>query len=84
VSSENLVGLLTVIFCNQKVQVDGVTNCIIKTGFRGVAGNKGAVVYSMNVFSTRVCVVNAHFAAHKENVKQRNEDFATICAKARL
>lgn len=41
----------------------------IKTGFKGIAGNKGAVVFSLPVWDSRICVINAHFAAHKGNVK---------------
>ena len=56
----------------------------IKTGFKGIAGNKGAVVFSLPVWDSRICVINAHFAAHKGNVKQRNEDFANISASIKF
>lgn len=52
----------------------------VKCGAAGLAGNKGAVGWRMNVFQTSLCLVNAHLAAGhgSKNAEQRRVDFMTI------
>jgi hypothetical protein len=80
VASMNLVGLWIVVFaahsrrsCISKVQASSFAR-----GVGGVLGNKGAVYVRMDILDTSLCFVNAHFAAHREQVQKRNEDFHAI------
>ena len=41
-------------------------------------GNKGAVSIRFDVQDSSICLVNAHFAAHREKVQARNDDFHAI------
>ncbi|KAA8491779.1 Phosphatidylinositol 3,4,5-trisphosphate 5-phosphatase 1 [Porphyridium purpureum] len=50
-------------------------------GMGGVAGNKGAILCRFRFYETRYGFVNAHFAAHMENVEQRNADSISILNK---
>lgn len=49
-----------------------------KTGFAGLAGNKGGVAIRMEIFDTSVCFLCAHLAAGHSNVEDRNQDYRTI------
>lgn len=53
----------------------------VKTGLGGAAGNKGAVAIRFMLYNTSLCFVCAHFAAHQNAIKERNEDFAELSNK---
>lgn len=55
--------------------VEGATK---KTGLKGMSGNKGGVAIRMEYGATRICFINAHFAAGHSNYAERNQDFSTI------
>ncbi|KJE95064.1 hypothetical protein CAOG_005559 [Capsaspora owczarzaki ATCC 30864] len=61
------------------VQTDAVRTGLAKVGF-----NKGAVGASLRLFDLSICFVNAHFAAHQEKIRERNQDFGRIISKMNL
>jgi len=72
------------VFYKKGLPLEGpVPSCEIKTGFKGVAGNKGSVSFSFSIFNSSICVVNCHLAAKKHGIKQRNEDFHKINSNTR-
>ncbi|CCF56749.1 hypothetical protein KAFR_0B04520 [Kazachstania africana CBS 2517] len=56
-------------------RVEGSTK---KTGFGGIAGNKGAVAIRFEYEGTSFCFVNSHFSAGVNNVEERTNDYNTI------
>ncbi|CAN0470087.1 unnamed protein product, partial [Discosporangium mesarthrocarpum] len=44
----------------------------------GVMGNKGAVGISLRVMDSTLCFVSAHLAAHRENIRARNDNFTKV------
>ena len=47
-------------------------------GIGGVLGNKGGVAISFKILDSTMCIVNSHFAAHRESFDKRNRDFHEI------
>ena len=56
-------------------QVEGATK---KTGFGGMAGNKGAVAIRFEYGSTSFCFVNSHLSAGATNLDERRSDYENI------
>lgn len=50
----------------------------VSCGLGNVIGNKGAVGVSFEYAGARMCFLNAHLAAHAENVAQRNADYHRV------
>ena len=50
----------------------------VSCGLGNVIGNKGGVGIAFEYAGARVCFINAHLAAHAENVAQRNADYHRI------
>ena len=50
----------------------------VSCGLGNVIGNKGGVGISFEYAGARLCFINAHLAAHTENVEQRNADYHRI------
>ena len=50
----------------------------VSCGLGNVIGNKGAVGVSFEYAGARMCFLNAHLAAHAENVERRNADYHRI------
>jgi synaptojanin len=75
-----LVGVCLFIFVLKKHSGSIRDVCVEKnkTGLRGSAGNKGAVLIRFVFYNTSMCFICSHFAAHQKEIKQRNEDFAAI------
>ena len=75
-----LVGAALLLFVKRKCLKDikMVEGASKKTGLKGMSGNKGGVAIRLDYGATRVCFVNAHFAAGHSNHVERNQDFATI------
>lgn len=80
IGGDSLVGVALLVFADEalthtirNIQVEHLAR-----GVGGVLGNKGAVYLRMDLLDTSLCFVVAHFAAHREKVKKRNEDFHAI------
>lgn len=44
----------------------------------GVMGNKGGVGIRLRLRSSSLCFITCHLAAHRENVKARNENYQKV------
>jgi hypothetical protein len=75
-----LVGAALLIFVRRECleHIKHVEGAMRKTGLKGMSGNKGAVAVRMDYGATRICFLNAHFAAGHQNYHERNQDFVTI------
>lgn len=78
--AEQMASLIILLFVkedkvNHVKQVEGSTK---KTGFKGMAGNKGAVAIRFNYCDTSFCFVNAHLSAGINNVEERANDYISI------
>jgi hypothetical protein len=80
VGGDSLVGIALMVFCDSDLQSS--MRCIqvqkLPRGVGGVLGNKGAVYLRMELMDSSICFISAHFAAHREKVKKRNEDYHAI------
>jgi phosphatidylinositol-bisphosphatase len=83
---KQLVGILLVVYVKSEL-FPHITNTYWDTvgvGVMGVGGNKGAVAISLKIFSTTVCFVCAHLAAHQHNVQGRNSDYQNISQRLKF
>ncbi|KAJ3349984.1 inositol polyphosphate 5-phosphatase [Allomyces javanicus] len=78
-----LVGAAILVFARSDLTpaIHGVEMSIVKTGLRGMTGNKGGLSVSLHVHDTSFCFVTAHFAAGQSAVDDRNRDYATILSE---
>ena len=82
IASKYMVGLCLLVFADKEriiPHVRSVMTSSIATGIGGIVGNKGGIGVSFLLRDTRICFVNTHLAAHRDNVKSRNSDFHEIC-----
>ena len=78
--STHLVALAMFVFVRRD-QVELIRNVSVelkKTGFGGMAGNKGGISVSLSIGDSRARFITAHFAAGQENVADRNQDYWTL------
>ncbi|CCH58977.1 hypothetical protein TBLA_0B01340 [Henningerozyma blattae CBS 6284] len=78
--AERLSSILVLSFvkatkANHIKEVDGSGK---KTGFGGIAGNKGGVAIRFKYGQTSFCFVNVHFAAGAGGIEERRNDYDTI------
>ncbi|XP_047482495.1 inositol polyphosphate 5-phosphatase OCRL-like isoform X2 [Penaeus chinensis] len=75
-----LVGMMLIILVQEKhfAYVSKVAIDTVGTGIMNKLGNKGAVAVRFELHNTSICFVNAHMAAHLEEVERRNEDHDCI------
>ena len=76
----NLVGI-NFYFYILESEVDNISNLknkFVKTGLGGTAGNKGSCCINFNYFTTSISVACSHFAAGKNNNKQRLRELTYI------
>lgn len=68
------------VFVKQKLLpfCSGVHKGSISTGIGNVIGNKGGVAVAFAFENTTFLFINAHFAAHSNNIEARNNDFKRI------
>jgi phosphatidylinositol-bisphosphatase len=80
IASNSMVGLWMGIYAIPEIKIF-ITELQVGSfarGIGGVLGNKGAVLIRFKIFDSSICFINSHFAAHRENVLKRNEDFHAI------
>lgn len=57
---------------------DAPTIGSVTAGMLGLMGNKGGVGVRFRVHDSSVCFVSSHLAAHRENVRARNDNFVKV------
>lgn len=79
-SKQALWGLLNLIYVDAEyaAKLSQIAECSVKLGLKGYMGNKGAVSIRFEYLNTSFCVINCHLAAHKKNLKTRNEHVNTV------
>ena len=81
----HLVGIMLCVFVKSKhaglFPSSAIQSGLASTGILGFVGNKGAVSIRLSLQNTDMCFVCAHFAAHRDNVESRNQDYVNILAK---
>ncbi|KAI8833275.1 SacI homology domain-containing protein [Chytriomyces cf. hyalinus JEL632] len=79
----NLLALGLFVFCRVDCieHVRGAEVSMCKTGFAGIAANKGGIGFSFNYQDTSMVFITAHFAAGEKNADDRNKDFHTISSE---
>jgi hypothetical protein len=77
VKTRQLVGVLLMVYVRKALVGDvrslGVN--MVKLGYGGMTGNKGAIGVRMELGATSVCFVCAHLAAGQKNVEERNQNW---------
>ncbi|KAG3100632.1 hypothetical protein PI125_g14679 [Phytophthora idaei] len=63
------------------VQYREIKGATAGVGIMGVMGNKGGAAVRLKFYSSTLCFVCAHLAAHRENVAGRNADYLNILSK---
>ncbi|XP_068249219.1 inositol polyphosphate 5-phosphatase OCRL isoform X1 [Palaemon carinicauda] len=78
-----LVGMMLIILVQEKylAYIRNVAVDTVGTGIMNKLGNKGAVSVRMDLHSTSICFVNAHMAAHMDELERRNEDHDCILTR---
>eukprot|EP00752_Nemacystus_decipiens_P002667 g2495.t1 len=86
VAKEHLVGTWLAVFVRASMlkQVSDVRTGTVSAGMMGVMGNKGGVGVRLRLRSSSLCFVTCHLAAHRENVKARNENYHKARHLARI
>uniref|UniRef100_A0AAV1UP92 Rho-GAP domain-containing protein n=1 Tax=Peronospora matthiolae TaxID=2874970 RepID=A0AAV1UP92_9STRA len=83
VLEKHLVGILLLVFvrADHYEHVQDVKGATAGVGIMGVMGNKGGAAVRLRLYSSTLCFVCAHLAAHRENVAGRNADYLSILSK---
>lgn len=84
--SSQLGAIMLMLFVSetQYPRVKHIEGDVKKTGFGGMASNKGAVAVSFKYSATKFCFLVSHLAAGLENVEQRHNDYKTIVKNIRF
>lgn len=77
---QSMVGLGILVFTLKSMRplIRHVQVSSLARGVGGMLGNKGAVYVRFQILDSSLCIVNAHFTAHREHVEKRNNDFWAI------
>ncbi|CAM9247240.1 unnamed protein product, partial [Scytosiphon promiscuus] len=80
VAKEHLVGTWLAVFVRASMleHVTDVRSGTVSAGVMGVMGNKGGVGIRLRLRDSSLCFVTCHLAAHRDNVKARNENYHKI------
>ncbi|KAE9097069.1 Type II inositol 1,4,5-trisphosphate 5-phosphatase [Phytophthora fragariae] len=86
VLEKHLVGILLLVFVRTDHwdHVKEVKGATAGVGIMGVMGNKGGAAVRLKFYSSTLCFVCAHLAAHRENVAGRNADYLNILSKVQF
>lgn len=79
-----MVGILLLIYVKKQL-ISTITNIdseVIKTGFEGHVGNKGACLIRFQIYDTEISVCDCHLEAGNKKLKRRIESIQTIHEKA--
>lgn len=84
--SSQLGAIMLMLFVSEEEypKIKHIEGDVKKTGFGGMASNKGAVAVSFKYSATRFCFLVSHLAAGLENVEQRHHDYKTIVKNIRF
>ena len=86
VAKPKLLGMRLFISARHHVRrvITSVTSHTVPTGIGNVVGNKGGVAVSCSIDGTRVCFINCHLAAHREEKfnKERLRNMSDILLKS--
>lgn len=84
--SNQLGGVLLMLFIKESEypKLKHIEGDVKKTGFGGMASNKGAVAMSFKYAATNFCIIASHLAAGLDNVEQRHNDYKTIFKNIRF
>lgn len=79
-----MMGLFQCILVREKLRrhVRNISTHTVKTGMGGYHGNKGGIATRLIIQDSSFCFINAHLAAHQNQVSARNHDAATILKDA--
>jgi hypothetical protein len=58
--------------------ISNVQSHAVATGIYNTLGNKGGIGITLSIGKTSFCFVNAHLAAHQDQIDRRTVEFATI------
>lgn len=80
VALRQMSGIIIYVFARQKLMkyLGNIGTAQVGTGVMGRGGNKGGVSITFSLYRRRVTVVSSHFAAHKDNVAKRRNDYISI------
>ncbi|CAH0490580.1 unnamed protein product [Peronospora farinosa] len=83
VLKKHLVGILLLVFVKMDhwEHVKEIKGATAGVGIMGVMGNKGGAAVRLKFYSSTLCFVCAHLAAHRDNVIGRNADYLNILSK---
>ncbi|BFZ24676.1 hypothetical protein BsWGS_27714 [Bradybaena similaris] len=86
VKSVRLVGVLLIIYIQMKhvKHISYIDSDSVPTGIMGILGNKGGVSVRFTLYSTSLCFVNSHLAAHQDEFERRNSDYRDIMGRTRF
>lgn len=75
-----LVGMMLIVLVQEKhlAYIRNTAVDTVGTGIMNKMGNKGAVSVRLELHNTSICFVNAHMAAHMDELERRNEDHDCI------
>ncbi|XP_046374463.1 inositol polyphosphate 5-phosphatase K-like [Haliotis rufescens] len=73
-------GVMTIVFARRALlsHITSIEAEATKTGLGGWWGNKGGASVRLDLFGMNLIIVNAHLAAHRENIQERIIDFDSI------
>ncbi|RUS17772.1 hypothetical protein BC937DRAFT_89508 [Endogone sp. FLAS-F59071] len=86
IKTEHLVGLFSCILAKSS-EADRITDrggTVVKTGLKGLHGNKGGIAIRFIFDDSSICLVNCHLAAGQTHTQQRNQDADSILQQATL
>ncbi|TDH74218.1 hypothetical protein CCR75_001459 [Bremia lactucae] len=83
VMEKHLVGILVLVFVRMDHwdHVKEIKGATAGVGIMGVMGNKGGAAVRVKFYSSTLCFVCAHLAAHRDNVAGRNADYLNVLNK---
>ena len=86
IAERRMGAIALVVFTHRRhaTKITGVETSFLPTGVLGVGTNKGAVALAFCLRGVRLCVVNAHLAAHQDKLLQRNRNIQEITKHLRL